>query len=447
MNRIWLVFRHTYWEHVRRPGFYLVIFLFPALVVIAPIVLGFLFLQIVRMVIPPTSDLPIGLVDETGDLLAHLAEDGQGPLYQTNNLRVWQFETQLEAEMALRAGHIQAYVRFPESFGRTGEMFGRYRAETPPNIFVQLRLFNWLEAQTRGEVDEQYLARLREGTEIVHIQVQSPGAENGTETTAVSPDPTTEAPATNAAAASSGFGLVVMVLYLGRMMSIFTSGFMYESVRGEAKNRTIEILLTSVPASSFVGGKILGMLAVGITQLAVFSILPAIFFLWVGQFASRDPNLSFLLPDLPWGLFLLFIAGGYVLDQIVAAGTGLLRISGGAGPQVANLLGWLGMIGLIYAITLLPDNPDTPLAVAASLIPFVSPIALPMRLVFTEVPLWQTAVSALLLWGSSVYGVWLLSRLVQRNLVGYADRFKLWQWVREKWRGLWLSRSQVGTRP
>jgi ABC-2 type transport system permease protein len=104
------------------------------------------------------------------------------------------------------------------------------------------------------------------------------------------------------------------------------------------------------------------------------------------------------------------------------------------------------MAGLIYAITLVPSNPDAPLAVLASFIPFTSPIVLPTRLAFTAVPPWQTAVGLVLLWGSSVLGMWLLSRLVKRNLVGYSDRFRFFRWLWHQWRPAKPER-EAGARP
>ncbi len=437
MTRIWYVFWHTYWEHVRRPGFYLVIFLVPALIFVVPVLFAAVVVFVIGSVLPPSSDLPVGVIDETG-LVLPLGDDWAGRVYyeyesQADGLLIWQFATPLEAEMLLRLGQIQAYFRLPADMVTTGEIFARYNPETPPHIFRQTEVLNWLQARVQGEVNEPLRARLLAGSEMVHVPVVR---EVDTAVSPPSDETAPEPPPENISRpgdATAGFGILLMVLYFSRMMSIFTSGFMYESVREESQNRTIEILLTTIPAGSLVGGKILGMLAVGVTQLAVFSILPLLFLWWVSQAAAQNPNLAALWPSLPWGVFFLFIAGGYVLDQMVAASTGLLRISGGAGPQVANVLGWLGMAGLIYAITLVPNNPDTPLAVIASLIPFTAPIVVPTRLAFTEVPLWQTAVSLTLLWGSSLLAVWLLSRLVKRNLVGYSDRFRFFRWLRAKW--------------
>jgi ABC-2 type transport system permease protein len=337
MKRTWYVFRHTYWEHVRRPGFYIVIFLLPALIFVVPIVLALISVFVIGTVVPPSSELPVGVVDESRFVLPAVEALS---IYEAegDDVTIWQFETRVEAEMALRAGHIQGYVRFPADFAETGEVFGRYSEENPPSLMAQIETMNWIERQARGEIDETYQRRLIDGSEIVHIQLQ-PVAEADTAV-----DNSVVEDTTSAGEASLGFGLLMIILYLGRMMSIFTSGFMYESVREESKNRTIEILLTTISPGKLVTGKILGMLAVGLTQLAVFSAIPLLFIIWIGAQASDNPTTAGLLPDLPWGLFFLFIAGGYLLDQLVAAGTGLLRISGGAGPQVANLLGGWGWL-------------------------------------------------------------------------------------------------------
>ncbi|MFN8455639.1 MAG: hypothetical protein U0401_13395 [Anaerolineae bacterium] len=50
----------------------------------------------------------------------------------------------------------------------------------------------------------------------------------------------------------------------------------------------------------------------------------------------------------------------------------------------------------------MPRNPNSLLAVAASLFPLTAPLVLLVRVVVSEVPAWQVMLSQILLWGSSL---------------------------------------------
>ena len=92
-------------------------------------------------------------------------------------------------------------------------------------------------------------------------------------------------------------------------------------------------------------------------------------------------------------------------------------------------------LGLIYAAYFVPRNPHTPVAIAASLFPLTAPLVLLVRVVVSEVPLWQIGLSQTLLWGSSIAGVFWLRRLLRANLVASAAPFSLRYWLKQKVRG------------
>ena len=67
------------------------------------------------------------------------------------------------------------------------------------------------------------------------------------------------------------------------MLSIFiTSGYLLQSVTEEKENRVVEILLSSIPALPLMAGKVLGLGAAGLTQVAI----------WVGTALVALPLLN-----------------------------------------------------------------------------------------------------------------------------------------------------------
>ena len=127
------------------------------------------------------------------------------------------------------------------------------------------------------------------------------------------------------------------------------------------------------------------------------------------------------------------LLGAYVLDQILAASAGMMRVSGGAGPQLFNMFNWATGLGLVYAAYFVPRNPDTGLAIAASLFPLTSPIVLLVRVVASEVPIWQQLFSQLCLWLTIIAGLFWLRQLLRRNLVANPPRFNSWHWLKRQW--------------
>ena len=77
-------------------------------------------------------------------------------------------------------------------------------------------------------------------------------------------------PMTSDAAIAASF-CVPYAFTLLFVMSIFiTSGYLLQSVTEEKENRVVEILLSSVPALPLMAGKVLGLGAAGLTQVAIW---------------------------------------------------------------------------------------------------------------------------------------------------------------------------------
>ncbi|MEM7032029.1 MAG: ABC transporter permease [Chloroflexota bacterium] len=215
------------------------------------------------------------------------------------------------------------------------------------------------------------------------------------------------------------------------MGASFTANYMFDSISSEANDRTIEIVITSISPMQFLVGKVVGLLLVGLTQLTVWGSLALILAVWASRFAEID-LFGLILGWEHLGVTISLLLGAYVLMQLFAAMVGMLQINSGSGPLLFNTLNWAVGFSWIYAIAIVPRTPHTLLAVGASLFPLSAPIVLLVRIIVSEVPLWQVIVSQCLLWGTAVASLFWLRRLLQTNLVSYAPNFRLWPWLRGK---------------
>ncbi len=399
MRRTWLVFWHSFWTNISRRSYLLFTFGLPFFIVAIPTAIIYISALVIQTVIPPTDHRPIGVVDST----AVFSPD----TFLTSPVIMQPYDDLSSAITALENGEIQAHYHIQPDYWQTGAIILTY--DVAPSEEVRMMFDRWLNRQIREQVPPDVVQRLNGGTIIEHQSVES--GELFTEDNL------------------SEWILVFMLVYLVRSAGLFTSGYMYDSIASESRHRTIEIILTSIRPSQFVIGKFFGLLCVGLTQLAIWG--GGVFLIAVVGTAVFNINLIDLIfnwEHLPLVISMLFAA--YVLDQILAAAAGMMRISGGAGPQLFNTLSLATGIALVYAVYFLPRNPDTPFAVAASIFPFTSPIVLLVRIVASEVPPWQISVSQLIIWLTCLIGLWGLRQLLQANLVAHADRFQLMKWLK-----------------
>lgn len=373
----------------------------PAFFVLLPVAGSAVFLWMFRSVIPPTDYRPVGVVDRSGFF--------SSPPERGTPVALIGFEAETEAAKAFKAGEIQGYYLIPEDYLENGAIILTY--ETAPSLEIDQMFAEWVNGQIETHVPEAIRQRYSAGAYFAHEE-----AEGGTAFSGVD---------------FLKWGGMYVVIYFVQVAGVFTSNYMYGTIASEAHDRTIEIILSSVTPRQFLTGKFLGLLAVGMTQLAVWTAPGAV---GAGWFLSRfgQEYLPFLFPWKYGGVVISMLLGSYVLMQVLAAAGGLLRISGGAGPQLFGLLEWASGLGMLYATYFLPRSPDTVIAVVGSLLPLTSPFVLLIRLVASEVPAWQIVWSQIFLWGTVGVGLMAMSGLLKRNLVSYAPQFRVIRWIRER---------------
>lgn len=407
MTRIGRIFWREYWFHLTRRSYLLLTIGFPLFMLSAPIAGGIVLLLAIRAAMPPTDPRPIGLIDQPG-ILAEATTTPDQPV------AVRRFANSEEAAAALASGDIQAYYDIQPDYWQTGQVVVTY--QTAPSEDVDGMLSQWLRTQIRSRASPEILARLSSGSTIIHRDlagVRGYSLNNMTEVV-----------------------IVFLLIYFMRLGGSFTAEYMFGSIAGEASDRTLEILLTSVSPLQFLLGKLLGLLAVGLTQLGLWAGVALVLSLGTGALFGLDLT-GFLLNWEHLGLLISVLLAAYVLDQVLAAALGLLRVSGGAGSLLYSSVGYITGIGLIYAAYFVPRNPHTLLAVFTSLFPPTAPLVLLVRVVVSEVPAWQIALSQLLLWSSSVLCFFWLSRLLRANLVANTTPFELRGWLKQqvaRWR-------------
>jgi len=209
----------------------------------------------------------------------------------------------------------------------------------------------------------------------------------------------------------------------------------------EKTSRVVEILISSVRPSSLMLGKILGVGSVGLTQLAVWVIFGVLTLtLGLPALVAARPglvDLETVAQALPGaGLSALFVAlflGGYFLYSALYAAVGAMCSTEEEAQQAQFPVIMLLVVPIMFLMPII-ENPNSGMAVGASLVPFFSPILMYARAASGTVPLWQILTALVLLFVGVLAVAWLAGRIYRVGILMQGKRPtlpELWRWVRE----------------
>lgn len=241
-------------------------------------------------------------------------------------------------------------------------------------------------------------------------------------------------------------GIVLgMLLY---MIIIIYGQMVLTSVVEEKASRVIDVMVTSATPFQLMMGKILGIAAVAVTQIAIWAVLvisaskfllPAL--MPADAATSGDAMLSAILGTIGdagylamiFTYMLLFILGGFLLYASLYAASGSAVDSVQDGQQFNSIIMMPIIISIIVMMSVFND-PNSPLAVWSSMIPFTSPIVMMARIPF-GIPTWEIILSLVLLYATFLFTTWLAAKIFRVGIFMHGKRpswSELWQWVRSK---------------
>jgi len=169
-------------------------------------------------------------------------------------------------------------------------------------------------------------------------------------------------------------------------------------------------------------GKVLGLAAAGLTQVGVWLFMGAVAAGFAGA-ASAGAGfrpLDLINPRL-MVFFLVFYVLGYLVYACIYAVGGAISNSDKEAQQVAAPLILVIMIPWILAMPML-QSPQSALAVTLSLVPIFTPITMFLRIVVSEPPAWQIALSILLSVITIYVLFWITAKIFRVGILSYGKR-------------------------
>jgi ABC-2 type transport system permease protein len=223
------------------------------------------------------------------------------------------------------------------------------------------------------------------------------------------------------------FFLMYMVIMLYGMNTA-------RSIIEEKSSRVFEVLLATIKPDELLAGKIIGVGAVGVTQVAVWMIAAAYLASsgMVAHLAGGGSSVHGLLSPSQIGFFVLYFIFGFLLYSSIAAALGAMTNS----EQELQQLNLFLVLPLAFCMVMLAPTvraPDSTLAQVISLIPFCSPLLMNFRTALTSVPAWQIILSVVLMSITIGIVIWISSRIYRVGILMYGKRPNLpeiMRWLR-----------------
>jgi ABC-2 type transport system permease protein len=165
-----------------------------------------------------------------------------------------------------------------------------------------------------------------------------------------------------------------------------SSGYMLQAVTDEKENRTMEIILTSLTPAQLIGGKSIGLLAVAFTQIAIYILTVLIGLRIATPYVEALQQARISWPYM--GIMISFFIPTFALfsGMMITVGSAVSDFQ--QGQQFVGLLNMIFLVPL-FLISVLFENPGSPLMVLLSLFPPTAFLTLSLRWGFGSIPLWQ----------------------------------------------------------
>ena len=216
------------------------------------------------------------------------------------------------------------------------------------------------------------------------------------------------------------FWTVFILGFAMYMVTIFYGMNVLRAVITEKSSRIMEVLLSSLTPAELLGGKIFGVAAVGLTQVAI----------WVGAgLLATAPGAMTTASmireaNFTWStgiFFAIYFLLGYLLYSSLCAALGAMVNS----EQEAQQFQFVIMLPLIVSFFYMfkaARAPNDPLIVVLSLFPFSTPLVMYARVVLGAAPTWQIGLSIALTAATVAGVIWLCARIYRVGVLMYGKK-------------------------
>lgn len=250
------------------------------------------------------------------------------------------------------------------------------------------------------------------------------------------------------------FGFVLGILIF---VGLFGYGaLLMRSVMEEKTNRIVEVIASSVKPIELMFGKLFGVCLLALTQFGIWIIsyiglsiaaAPIAAMIVSKQLEGLPPEAmeaapggfdpasldQFVVDPIIFLYFFLFFIVGFLIYSGIFAAIGAASESEQDTQQFMLPVMLPIFVGYMLNLQVM-QNPDSNISVFASLFPLTAPVNMISRIAATEVPIWQIALSLLLMIGTFMGTMWLAAKIYRVGILMYGKKptyKELAKWIRQ----------------
>ncbi|MEP7266294.1 MAG: ABC transporter permease [Saprospiraceae bacterium] len=438
MRKLWLIIKREYTTRVFKKSFILLTLLVPLGIIVFSFVIGYIMSR------DTVQKLNVAVSDPQHMSTDSLLVKSKSINYIVSTASYEQLKDEMEA------GKYQAVIELapPDDIKQTNFKI---------NIHTDERLDINTSSSIESSVSKVYRNYKLNKLNISNDEINNLNVDVDLNPLAVFKQDKKQTASSNVVGAILG-GIMMILMYI----FVLSQGMMVmRSVMEEKTTRIVEVILSSVKPIQLMMGKIIGVGAVGLTQLLIWIIFMPLFgiissmFFGVNIFKSRVQtpemdqalqqassmgldNIMTELGHIHWWFIIpvfliLFILGYFLYASLCAAIGSAVGDDQGESQQLILPVTLVIVMGLYIAIAAI-RAPHSQLAVVSSFIPFFAPIVMATRLAF-DPPLWQVFLSIGILALSCYFLALLAAKIYRTGILMYGKKAsykELAKWIFSK---------------
>ena len=403
MSKFWIIALNVYKKQVRSAAF--------LIMVLAPLVIGALYYGMGKFMSDASSIDKIGVYDQQMVLANALS--------QSKEFEFIAMKSEKSGEKQLAEDKIDAFLILDTSKEvLEAKLLAKDSVETSTQLKLRMML-----SQIQRQVSAQKLGLSAQ--QLAQLDQQVPLTVN--KVTVNDQGRLTKKQEDGAAVQMIiGFACtIILFLFIANYANIIA-----QEIATEKGSRIMEIILSSTKASTHYYGKIMGVILVGLTQMAVY--IP-VFLFGLYQFKDNEQLAPFLASvdfgaHFSWTLFLnivlvaLFVLTGIVQYAVLSAVAGSLVNRAEETSKAIMPVMYLAMIGYFGGLVFSFTNTQSPILTITSYIPYWSSFAMPLRIVNEVVSYPGAFISLALNIVISTVVMVLSAKMYKANVLVYNDR-------------------------
>lgn len=395
MKKAFLIARWEYLEKIKNKSFLFSMFILPL------IIIGFSFLPTILEQKEDLSTKAIGIIQENIDLydalensLSKFKTNDNQPAFLLKRIDADDIETAIgKGETLVNEKVLDGILIIrridPDSF----------KIEYRANNITAIRLISRLENASNQCITNWRLKNSNINPQILKLIE----ANYSLETIKISKKGQTKIKSEQAYLIIFGF---VFLLYFSIIMS---SSLLVRSIAEEKSNRIIEILVSSSETTELMLGKVIGLSALGITQLIFWGLLIISF---AGPFILQNFQNFSIVPSLIY--FLL----GYIFYASLFVGLGSIANTEQESQSIMSILYLIIILPVIFSFQIM-ENPDSTLANILTYIPLTTPTVIVIKLNVIGISLIEEILTLLLMFISILISSYLSGKIFRIAILSY----------------------------